>query len=655
MKHLKIAAATVLALCASTFARAAHVDIIPSGEKIMKDRPRLLLRSKDTPHAISLGQLKALKRDADFQQALTTLKGRERAESQALVWLLTGDEAAADKAIKRLKNYKTVTKKIPPRHAFDVFYGLRELALAYDWLYDHPKFTKELKAEVRDMAFILIDKWGMKEGDDHVFHNYTWMNNSGMALWAMACYGDDPRAEKLMEVVRSRFRERMFPSMEHLNGQAGDAMGYWFHHCTVSCIWTLLAVQSSFEVDLMKPIKEKQNDWFNRQLESMIQGTLPDMRFIPWGDMQQGPNGGVTQEIAGIADAATWMLKSKQGMHFNKWLAGKRNVKKRFLDETAILYFLYTRHLKTESAPPPLAMLAGGKHSAQVMMRSSWKDDATVIGFRSTDYYMCHFHYDVGSFVIYHKGLLAVDAGRYTNVYGHQAQTKSHNTLLLGGQPQRSVRGQWYKDMAHFNRGREDTRGGRRLETGDMPFYKHAGTWTAAAGQFAQAYAANTVKSCVRQLLYLRPNTVVIVDNLVAAPGKKVPKITWMLHVPSKKHRQPVKLPKIGDGLVTVVTEKSWMRCRDLLSDRKPVVEESHFTQLEGNRKQLTGISRVNFIYPEQADSTTLVHLIEVGDGQPGAAQEIKPRITAGAVELTIAGKTFVFSRNAPFTVSEKK
>ncbi len=655
MNYLTIAAATVLALFAGTFARAAHVDIIPPGEKIKKDHPRLLVRSKATPHAISLGQLKALKRDADFAQALSTLKGRPRADSQAMVWLLTGDEAAADKVIERLKNYKTVTKRIPPRHAFDVFYGLRELALAYDWLYDHPKFTKELKAQVRDMAFTIADKWGVKEGDDHVFHNYTWMNNSGLALWAMACYGDDPRAEKLMKLVRFRFRERMFPSMEHLNGQAGDAMGYWFHHCTVSCIWTLMAVQSAFEVDVMKPIKEKQNDWFNRQLESMIQGTMPNLRFIPWGDMQQGPNGGVTQEIAGVADAATWALKSKQGVHFNKWLAGKRTVKERFLDETAIFYFLYTRHLPTKSAEPPLAMLAGGKHSAQVMMRSSWKDDATVVGFRCTDYYMCHFHYDVGSFVIYRNGLLAVDAGRYGNVYGHQAQTNSHNTLMLGGKPQRSVRGQWYKDMAAFNKGREDTRGGRRLETGDMPFYKHAGAWTAAAGQFAQAYPAGTVKSCVRQLLYVRPNTVVIVDSLVAAAGKKVPEVTWMLHVPSKKHREPVKLPEVGEGVVTVTNDKSWMRCRDLLSARKPVVEASHLTQLGGNRNQMTGMSRVNFVYKEQPGSRVLVHLIEVGDGKPGAAKEVKPKVSDDAVELKVGGKTFVFSRKAPFTVSEKK
>lgn len=633
-----------LFLCACTLARAANVEIIPPGTEMNKDRPRLLLRPKATPYAISLGQLKALKRDADFQQALKTLQNDKSAAAQAMVWLLTGDEAALDKAIARLKTYKASAGRVPPKHAFDVYFGLRELSLAYDWLYDHPKFTDEIKKHVRDMAFIIADKWGIKQGDDHVFHNYTWMNNCGLALWALASYGDDPRTEKLMEIVRKRFHERMFPAMEHLNGQAGDAMGYWYVYCPATCIWTLMAVQSAFEIDAVGVIKEKQNDWLARQLESMIQGTLPDMRFIPWGDMQQGPDGGVTHEIAGVADAATWALKSPRGAYFSKWLAGKRGIL-RFHEETAILYFLYTRHLKTEPAEPPLAMFAGREHSGQAMMRSSWKDDATVVGFRCTDYYQCHYHYDQGSFVIYRNGLLAVDAGRYGNVYGHQAQTDAHNTMMLGGEPQRPVRGQWYKDLPEFNKAHKSPRDGRRLEMGDVPFYTHEGEWTAVAGQFAQAYMPGTVESCVRQLLFVRPGTVVVVDNLVAPDGKKVPEVKWMLHVPAET-------ATVGKGSVTVTNEKSWLRCRDLLSAQKPVVEKSYLTQLSDNRRKLTAISRVNFVYAAAPGSLTLVHLIEVGDGESAQPCVARTTVTDRDVRLTIAERTYVFSKKPPFTVS---
>ncbi len=634
-----------LILCTCTLAQAGHVEIIPPGAKVKKDRPRLLLRPKTTPHAISLGQLKALKRDADFQQGLNTLKRQNNAASQAMVWLLTGNETAADKAFARLKAYNKT-----PGDAFDVWFGLRELSLAYDWLYDHPKFTKELKKHVRDRAFVLVDKWGLKEGDDHVFHNYTWMNNGGLAMWALASYGDDPRSEKLMAVVRKRFHERMFPAMENLNGMAGDAMGYWYIYCPAAAIWTVMAVQSAFEVDATKLIKEKQNDWLARQLEGSIHGTFPNMRFMPWGDMQAGPDGGVTHEWAGLADAATWALKSPQGAHFSKWLAGKRGMK-RFHQETAILYFLYTRHAKTAPAEPPLAMLAGGKHSGQAMMRSSWKDDATVVGFRCTDYYQGHFHHDAGSFVIYRNGLLAVDAGRYTR-YTRKLRapiiaTSAHNSLLLGGQGQRVVKGQWYKDLTEFNKAREDKRDGRRLEFGDVPFYKHAGEWTAVAGQFAQAYMPGTVKSCVRQLLYVRPNTLVIVDSLVAADGKKLPEVKWLLHLPTASL-------KIKEGSAATSNEKSWLRCRDLLSGQTPIIEKSLPTQLTADRKTLTEISRVNFIYKQQPGSRVLVHLIEVGDGKPGAAKAVKPRVTEGAVEILLKGKTYVFSRKAPFSVSRR-
>ena len=122
------------------------MEIIPPGKLIKKDRPRLLLRPHATPHAISLDQLKAVPRDADVRKALAILSGRGNASAQAMVWLMTGEAAAAEKALALLKAYKRTASD-----AFDVWFGLRELALAYDWLYNHPKFTDELKKHVRDV------------------------------------------------------------------------------------------------------------------------------------------------------------------------------------------------------------------------------------------------------------------------------------------------------------------------------------------------------------------------------------------------------------------------------------------------------------------------------------------------------------------------
>ena len=469
-------------------------------------------------------------------------------------------------------------------------------------------------------------------------------------MWAMACYGDDPRAEALMNIIRPRLNNRMFPAMKHLNGMSGDAMGYWYIYCPASSIWTLLSIQSAYGIDVTTKIRKEQGDWLTKQLESSIHGTLPNMRFIPWGDIQSGPDGGVTHEWAGPADAATWALKNPYGAFFDEWLEKKRGMN-RFFGETAILYFLYTRALDTNPVEPPLAMLAGGEHSGQAMMRSSWKSDATVIGFRSTDYYQGHFHYDAGSFIVYRNGLLAVDAGNYTkyddSLRAPIAATHSHNSLIIGGEGQRIVKGQWYKNLTEFNNARMSIRDDRRLETGDVPFYKHAGEWTAVAGQFAQAYSSGLVKSCVRQLLFVRPNTLVIVDNLIPEKGRRLPEVRWILNLPSEGL-------KVGEGLTQATNGESWIRCRSLVSNKEPIVENSLPTQLSDDPKKLTDISRVNFVYAGQAEEMTLVHLIEVGDGHPDAGIDEKPRITNDQIELDLIDRTFVFARKAPFTVGLK-
>ncbi len=563
MRRAAIVAVVALILCACTPARGADVEIIPPGEKIKQDHPRLMLRPRGTSYAISLGQLEALPRDAEFQAMVDRLKG-ERAAAQAMVWLITGEETAARRGIERMRTYRAPSSP----DAFDIYFGLREMGLAYDWLYNHPSFTKEIKAQVRGNVAPLV-KAGIKRGDDHVFHNYVWMSNSGLAMWALAAAGDDPEADNLLALVRDRLHGRLFPAMEYLNGLPGDGMGYWYIYNVGACVWMLMSAQSAFETDIVGAIEARQDHWLSRQLESLIQGTMPNMRYIPWGDIQSGADGGVTHEIAGVADALTWALKSPHGAHFSRWLAAKRGLR-RYHQIYGVLYFLYTRHLRTGSAEPPLAMFAGREHGGQAMMRSSWKDDATVVGLRCTDHYGPHCHFDQGSFVIYRNGLLAVDAGLYNRIYGHQQQTDAHNTMLIGGRPQRTVRGQWFKDLAEFKENLKNPRDGRRLENGDIPFFKHADEWTAVAGQFAQAYPPDTVKSCVRQLLYVRPGTVAIVDHLVAADGGTVPEVKWMLHVPAET-------ATVRKGSVRVTNERSWLRCRDLLeTDPVPAVEKSY-------------------------------------------------------------------------------
>ena len=618
-----------LALPAVTVSRPARaVEILPPREKLKADRPRVLLRPKTTPHAVSLAQLKAVKRDADFNYVLAKLKRQKGAAAQAMVWLLTGELAAADKAIERMRKYKNPEGK---GDAFTVYFRLREFALAYDWLYHCKGFTKAVKAEVRRTLAPLAET-GMTISNDHLFHNYVWMSAGGVGLWALATAGEDAAADKLYDRIRERLNDRLYPGWQYLDGLPGESMGYWALYDLSPGALVLLAAQSAAETDRMKVIRDD-GDWLDRHYQYLIHVTTPAMKYLTWGDSRWGqPDNGVTHEMAGVSDALAWALRSPSGAYFSRWMAKSERGMRRFYGETAMFYLLYTRNLTARPVKPPLSYLAGGTHGGHFIARSHWGPDATVVGFRCTDFFGNHNHFDQGSFILYRDGLLAVDPPVYPKVHGGQEKTEFHNTLLIGGRGQRRARGQWFKTLAEFEKARKE--GG--LETGDILFHKEAGPWVAVAGQFAQAYPAGLVKRCVRQVLYVRPSTVVVVDQLAAPKGKDLPEVQWLLQLP--------KPPKVRFGSVLTDNGKSWIRCRPLFPG--PSVPKVEATRMKTHR--------VTYSYKRE-DGLVLVHLIEVGGpkiARPGAPGV---RRTARGLELTLDGKKYLFSNRGTYGVSEEK
>jgi len=605
---------------------AGGAELIPPVAKIKADHPRVLLRPGDTRFAISLTQLRALPRDADFNRMLDQFKAQNHAAAQAMVWLLTGDPAAADRAVKRMRSYRYPGKV----DTFHIFGRLSEFGLAYDWLYDCPQLTKEIKAELRRNVAPLA-RQGLRAADDHMFHNYIWMSAGGVALWALATAGEDEPSNAIFEQIRRRFNEGLYPAWRYLDGLPSEPMGYWALYVFTPGVWTLLATQSAFETDVLTAVRTEQGRWLDRHFENLIHSTLPDMRYIPWGDLQGGPNGGVTYEMAGVIDGATWALQSPHGAYFSRWLAAKRGLQ-RFYGATAIYRMLYTPHLKTAPAVPPLSFLAGNRQSGHFIARSAWDDGATVVAFACTDHFGDHHHYDQGSFLIYRNGLLAVDPPVYRTVRGPQQKTEHHNTLLIGGQAQRPVRGQWFKTVEEFQK---NLRGGRKLETGDILFHRDAGPWAAVAGQFVQAYDCEAMRSCVRQLLFVRPDKVVVVDQLSAVPGRQLPEVRWLLQLP--------RAPSVEGQTVLASNGKSWLRCRALSPAGVPSVVD------------VTPVNthRVSYAYSGRA-ALALVHALDVGDGiRAGPAPQVTAAQKSGAIEVTVEGRAFVFSSEPGFEVAE--
>ncbi|MFO8015042.1 MAG: hypothetical protein R6X20_17275, partial [Phycisphaerae bacterium] len=285
--------ATAVCLMAAAASAGEAGDLIPPASEMQPGRPRLLLRARTTPHAVSLEHLRGQARDADFRAMLDQLRRQKAAHAQAMVYLLTGDEAAAEKAVRRMREYRCPERP----DTFHIFYRLLEFGLAYDWLYDAPGVTPQVRAEIRRNVAPLAAR-GLRVSDDHVFHNYIWMSAGGVAVWAMATAGEDADADRLFEAIRTRFNRRLYPAWRYLDGLPSEPMGYWALYVFAPGVWTLLGAESAFETDLVERIRTEQDGWLDRHFANLVHSTLPNLRYLPWGDLQGGPNGGLTHEMA---------------------------------------------------------------------------------------------------------------------------------------------------------------------------------------------------------------------------------------------------------------------------------------------------------------------------------------------------------------------
>jgi hypothetical protein len=116
--------------------------------------------------------------------------------------------------------------KVPENpDSFAVYFGLREMALAYDWMHGYAPFTPEIKAAVRLNAAPLVAA-GLRIGDDHLFHNYVWQASGGVALWAMATAGEDRAGDQTYTAIRERLNARLLPGLRYLDGAPGESMWY---------------------------------------------------------------------------------------------------------------------------------------------------------------------------------------------------------------------------------------------------------------------------------------------------------------------------------------------------------------------------------------------------------------------------------------------
>jgi hypothetical protein len=207
---------------------------------------------------------------------------------------------------------------------------------------------------------------------------------------------------------------------------------------------------------------------------------------------------------------------------------------------------------------PPARLFPENGHA---VMRSDWTPEATYALFRcgrfgEIDGNWGRNNADNLHFIIEKQGMLAADTGGVhllnnqamgftggVNVYEYARQTIAHNSITVGREPITLLG--WRDELLGVVRGggqspiQEDSwwplwgltkpkTDQRAFKDGNIVAYETSPLFDYACGDATHSYSPRRITSITRQFVYLRPDSFVVFDRVVAAePGLET---TWLLH-----------------------------------------------------------------------------------------------------------------------------
>jgi hypothetical protein len=375
-----------------------------------------------------------------------------------------------------------------------IYYPVGELAmdvaLAYDLCYDlldEPERRTVREALRRNM---IVPAHRSYVEDNLVTSNTSnWVAHvTGGSLMAQAAtYGEGPEndpVEPFFTGVILKLDELIRKSVGR-DGGYGESLGY--------CSFTMLslskvlpAAANALQIDLSGMLDRTYADL-------PYAGLLDDKLFFHFGDSSSG---------LGPMTNWAWLLPRTKDPLL-AWLYDR--LKK---DET-LMDVLYPNEDLPRRAPYDLPPGRLFRDLGTTVFRSGWKRDDFVFVFRTGAFYN-HQHLDQGTFWLADRGLTFVEERHGSTYYddplyqSHYTQPVAHSTVLIDNHPQSQRTG----DPLLFAPGFDDRAFVRSHLDGDSAAF--------VAGDIGRLYWGK-VKGLVRNVLYLKPRTLLMLDTVVPA------------------------------------------------------------------------------------------------------------------------------------------
>ncbi|MGM0494731.1 MAG: DUF4962 domain-containing protein, partial [Armatimonadota bacterium] len=416
-------------------------------------------------------------------------------------YLVSGNEAFGERAVEWLMELAQwdVEGTTGYRNHDQVFRDVAwKSACAYDWCYD--LMSEDQRATAREMieargAILYHDfREDSRPIYEYPYNSHGWTSMGFLGIISIALCHDEPRANDWFSFIAATYAP-LYPAWAGEEGGWCQGTAYWKWSQRYRTIFSD-ALRSATGVDLYDKAFTRNNGWFKPYMHP------PFCDRHHFGDGNLGSPGG--------ADRNNQLLyATRYDNPYFKWYADQIHGS----EDTGVFgYWWYDYDLP---ARPPIDVPQSKYLSdiGWVGMHSDMSDpDDVMLIFKSSWYgSFNHSHADQNHFVINAYGEpLLIDSGYY-DWYGSDhdrnwtRQTKAHNSILVNGE------GQPIFDI---------TAKGEIVDYFESP----VGCYT--AGDATQAYKGKLSKF-VRHVLYVRPDTFVVIDELEAEEASTW---TWAAH-----------------------------------------------------------------------------------------------------------------------------
>lgn len=465
---------------------------------------------------------------------------RSSVSNFALVYLVTGEEKYARAALAWARD---VMKTSDVRSGSYLYFGdiMKPVAVALNWC--GAALSAEEKKELADyLARWTQELWHENKGsgwglaDPGNNYHMAFLEGTAFAGYALRQAGD-PRGDAFVKLLLEKLEKRG-GVLDYLDkrGVGGDwHEGANYGQRSKQRLFQALSVIASMDGKNYFPSRR----FFADTIRYALHQTMPGMRLqYPSGDLARDVRSPVSPYDRDYVQMATFWLSDAETRALGQWYLA--HVTPSYESDSFNWRGAYHKDLlfaldipQREPKSQPLFFVSEG--TGFVVSRSGWSHDATAVAVSAPKVVdQSHAHHDAGSFTIFKRGWLAVDAVTLSRS-GLLWSPAAHNGVSVEGQEQRA---------------REI---GGLLHAQDLPGLSYVSV--DATGQFTRREAGDSypllLDEWTRELVYARPDTVFVYDRIAAKSGRSY---DWRVHFATKPRQQGNAFSsENGGGGITMV------------------------------------------------------------------------------------------------------